>query len=257
VSIIDRLLHSLETDADVAELRIGLFWTAVVLDVKPPVCGLASTVHRDCSPYEHAVTNVEHLHTRTGHELASLLRSNRTVEASVGMAALNAFLAQVAGRHPKRNAREQILRKGLGKHVVIVGHFPFVDDVRKASARCSVLELRPRHGDLPADKAAMVLPEADVVALTSTSIINHTFDELISLCRSDAYVVVLGGSTPLSSILFDFGVDMVAGVSVHDVSATIRAVSQGATFRQIPGKELVAFARSESGPETSRPQEEK
>jgi uncharacterized protein (DUF4213/DUF364 family) len=55
---------------------------------------------------------------------------------------------------------------------------------------------------------------------------------------------VMGGSTPLSTLFFDFGVDAVAGTYVVNVEAVLRAVSQGATFRQIPGKRLLTLFRS-------------
>jgi uncharacterized protein (DUF4213/DUF364 family) len=134
--------------------------------------------------------------------------------------------------------------------VEIVGHFPFVERVRQAAAECWVLELHPRPGDLSAERAAEVLPQADVVALTGTSLINHTFDELIALCRRDAgnrkaYVVLLGASAPLSPVLFEYGVDAVSGTRVVDVPAVLRAASQGATFRQIPGKRLLTLMKEQ------------
>ena len=132
---------------------------------------------------------------------------------------------------------------GAGRRVAIVGHFPFVERVRQAAAECWVLELHPRPGDLPAGRAAEVLPQADVVALTGTSLINHTFDDLIGLCRPDAFVILLGGSAPLTPVLFDRGVDAVSGTRVVDVPAALQAVGQGATFRQIPGKRLLTMMR--------------
>jgi len=93
--------------------------------------------------------------------------------------------------------------------------------------------LNPRAGDLPAEQAAKVLPEADVVALTGTSLMNRTFDDLIRLCRPDAFVVLLGPSAPLASVMFDLGVDAVSGTLVIDADRVVRSVAQGATFRQI------------------------
>jgi hypothetical protein len=116
--------------------------------------------------------------------------------------------------------------------------------VRKAAAECWVLELRPRPGDLAAGRAAEVLPQADVVALTGTSLINHTFDDLVELCRPDAFVILLGGSVPLTPVLFDRGVDAVSGTRVVDVPAALQAVGQGATFRHLrPGKRLLTMMR--------------
>jgi uncharacterized protein (DUF4213/DUF364 family) len=107
-----------------------------------------------------------------------------------------------------------------------------------------VLELRPRPGDLPAERAAEVLPQADVIALTGTSLVNHTFDGLIGLCRPEALVVMLGASTPLTPVLFELGVDAVAGTLVVDIPAALRGVAQGATFPQVGGKRLLTMMRS-------------
>jgi hypothetical protein len=57
-------------------------------------------------------------------------------------------------------------------------------------------------------------------------------------------------------VFFDFNVDVAAGVVVRDIEAVVASVSQGATFRQIRGKQLVALAVPEFRRLASRPQEE-
>ena len=47
--------------------------------------------------------------------------------------------------------------------------------------------------------------------------------------------MIIGGTSPLSPILFDHGVDMVAGSKVVDPQKAIHCIGQGATFRQIEG----------------------
>ena len=239
----DVLLDSLQDDAPVRQVLVGALWTAVALDIDPPRCGLASTLRPDTHPGSPPVPRAGRLLKRSGRELAELPRSSSTLEASIGMAAFNALLDVDEGNCTEVNAREVILERGAGRKVAVVGHFPFVERVRQAAAECWVLELRPRPGDLPAGQSAEVLPQADVVALTGTSLINHTFDDLIGLCRPDAFVILLGGSAPLSPVLFDRGVDAVSGTRVVDVPAALQAVGQGATFRQIAGKRLLTMMR--------------
>jgi len=243
VNTIELLLENLQADAPVLQVLVGAFWTAVVLDTDPPRCGLASTLRPAIHPGGPPVPHAGRLLECSGRELAELLRSSSTPEASIGMAAFNALLEVDEGICTEVNAREVILERGTGQQVAIVGHFPFVDQVQQAAADCWVLELHPRPGDLPARWATEVLPKADVVALTGTSLINHTFDDLIGLCRSDAFVILLGGSTPLTPVLFDCRVDIVAGTRVVDVPAALQAVGQGATFPQIPGKRLLTMMR--------------
>ncbi|HHS98182.1 MAG TPA: hypothetical protein ENK08_09885 [Chloroflexi bacterium] len=233
MNTIDALLSSLRGDAPVRQVLVGAFWTAVVLDTDPPRCGLASTLRGESHEAGPPVPDAGRLLERTARQLAERLHSPRPMEASIGMAAFNALLEVDASACVEVNAEEVIVEKGAGRRVAIVGHFPFVDRVRQTAATCWVLELHPRPGDLPADRAAEVLPQADVVALTGTSLLNHTFDDLVRLCRPDAYVLLLGPSAPLSPVLLDAGVDAVSGTVVTDPDRVLTALSQGATFRQI------------------------
>ncbi|MEJ2210696.1 MAG: DUF364 domain-containing protein [Anaerolineae bacterium] len=230
---IERLLDSVQEDAAVRQILVGAFWTAVVLDTDPPRCGLASTLRAETGGPWPAVREPGRLHECSGRELAGLLHSERILEASIGMAAFNALLQVDEGPLTEANAEAIILERGTGKRVAIVGHFPFIDRVRRAAADCWVLELRPGPGDLPADQADVVLPQADVVALTGTSLLNHTFDDLRALCRPDAFVLLLGPSVPMAPLLFDLGMDALSGTLVDDPAHVLLSVGQGASFRQI------------------------
>ncbi len=232
----------------VREVRIGAFWTAVVLDVSPRIhgsyrCGLASALRDPAlSPskgddhHHHGhdpVRGAGHLHECSARELAELARSDSLLEASIGLATINALLDVDEDACVELNAEQVILERGADKRVVIVGHFPFIPRVREVAKQLWVLEKRPGQGDLPAEAAPEVIPQADVVAITGTSLINHTFEELMGLCRPEAFVLVLGPTAPLSPVLFDYGVDVVSGTLVTDPDIVLRYISQGATFRQI------------------------
>jgi len=170
---------------------------------------------------------------RRGLELAMLARSTSPMEAAVGIAAINALLPAPEGRWADLNAEEVLAELGAGKRVALVGHFPFVPRLRERSGTLWVLEQHPRGEDLPVEAAADVIPHADVLAISGTTLINHTFEGLMALRRPEAVVLVLGPSTPLSPILFDHGVHILSGTVVEDVEAVLRAVSQGANFLQI------------------------
>ena len=233
MSITEDLLDSLHTDVPVRQVLVGAFWTAVVLDTEPPRSGLASTLrgatHDEGPPVDQAGRLLEY----TARDLAGWLTSSSTLEASIGMAALNALLEVDQAAYTEINAEDVILAQGTGRRVAIVGHFPFTERVRRAAAECWVVELHPRPGDVPADQASEVIPRADVVALTGTSLINHTFDDLVHLCRPDTFVLVLGPSAPLSPVVFEWGVHGVSGTLVVEPDRVLRSVGQGATFRQI------------------------
>jgi uncharacterized protein (DUF4213/DUF364 family) len=142
------------------------------------------------------------------------------------------------------DGRTLVLEHGRGRRVVTVGHFPFTDALRAAAGRLEVLELDPAPGDRPAMDAATVLADAEVVVVTGTTITNGTFDALEPLFPPAARVILLGPTTPLSPVLFEHGVDILAGTVVVEPDALFRAVSQGASRRQLHGTARVTLARS-------------
>lgn len=117
--------------------------------------------------------------------------------------------------------------------MAVVGHFPFTERVRAISAHLDVLELNPTTGDLPASAALDVIPQADLVAITGMSFINHTVENLLKLCSPLASVLVLGASTPLSPVLFDYGVDYICSAIVEEIDPVLQAVANGAHYPQI------------------------
>jgi len=188
------------------------------------------------------VRDVGRLHTKSARDLAGYARSANPLEASIGMAALNSLLPPGPGAASEVNALAVLAGKGAGKKVALVGHFPFVPEIERQVGTLWVLELCPTDGDWPANAAADLIPQADVVGLTSSAFINHTFDSLLSLCRPDAFVVALGPTTPFSPVLFDHGVHVLAGSDVFDERLVLQALGQGASYREIPGVRRIAIA---------------
>lgn len=236
MNIIDALLESPQADAPVRHVLVGAFWTAVVLEADPPCCGLASTMHGGHGDHHRSgppVAEAGSLLQYSGRGLAEWLRSESSLEASIGMAAFNALLDVDQAACVESNAEDIILERGQGQRVAIVGHFPFVERIRQVAGECWVVELDPRPGDVPAERAAEVLGQADVVALTGTSLINHTFDGVIGACRPGAFVLLLGPSAPLTPVLFEAGVGAISGTRVTDLDQVLSLIQQAATFRQI------------------------
>jgi uncharacterized protein (DUF4213/DUF364 family) len=236
MNLFDELLTTLP-NGEVWDIRVGAFWTAVVVEVEGRQrCGLASTV-RDDDNHHHgggpAVRDAGLFLDRGARELAELARSYHPMEAAIGLATVNALLPMQEEQWVDLNAGEVIARHGAGKEVALVGHFPFIPRLQERVGALWVLEKNPSGEDLPADAACDVIPRADVVAITGTTMINHTFEGLMALCRPGALVLVLGPSTPLSPLLFDHGVHILSGSVVEDVESVLWAVSQGANFRQV------------------------
>ncbi len=235
-TIIEKLISTLP-DGPVQEIRIGAFWTAVVVEIEGRRrCGLASTT-RGFDDHHHgggpAIDEAGRLLERSALELAKLTRSNSLMESALGIAAINALLPAHEESWVDLNAEKVIAKYGAGKRVALIGHFPFIPRLREEVGSLWVLEQEPRGKDLPAEAAAEYLPQANLLAITGTTLINHTFEGLMALRHPDALVLVLGPSTPLSPLLFDYGVDLLSGAVVEAIDSVLRAVSQGANFRQL------------------------
>ena len=157
------------------------------------------------------------------------------------MAAINSLLDVDTSQAVEINASEALTSLGRRKNVALVGHFPFISQLRQSVGQLWVIEQNPVGADYPAEAAVDLLPKADVVAITGSALINHTLDGLLALCNPKASVMLLGPSTPLSPVWFDHGVNIVSGTQVIDEGAVIRTVGQGASFRQVEGVRLLTF----------------
>lgn len=240
-SILEELIATLPREpVPVRSVVIGAHWTAVCSHS----CGLATTVQSD-KPHDHEtfVRDAGHLHEKTAQELAEYALSDNTLEAGVGIAAINSLLNVDERDAVEINASEVLMTRGADKDVALVGHFPFIPRLRTATRNLWVIEQHPASDEHPAVSAQEFIPRADVVALTGSALINHTLDDLLALCRPDALVLVLGPTTPLSPVLFRHGAGIIAGSRIVDETAVLQAISQGANFRQVTGVRLLAFTR--------------
>jgi len=244
--VIDDLLSDLpDKSVPVRSVLVGAHWTAIC----STRCGLATTVIGS-KPHDHTtvVHDVGRLHLKSAQELAEYARSGNPLEASIGVAAINSLLEVNEQNAVEINASEVLIRKGTGKNVVLVGHFPFIPRLRKTVGNLWVIEQQPADDDYPAESAADLIPRADIVALTASALINHTLDDLLSLCRPESLVMILGPSTPLSQVLFRHGATIIAGSRVIDEAGVLNSIGQGAIFQQVKGVHLLAFTRPGTSP---------
>jgi uncharacterized protein (DUF4213/DUF364 family) len=233
------LINNLDKDAPVRSVLVGAHWTVVC----SRHCGMAATLMSNFPHGLGAVRNAGDLHSMTAVELAQYAFSDNFLEASIGVAAINSLLEVDEDRTVEVNAVDVLAEYGKGRNVALIGHFPFIPKLRPSVGQLWVIEQRPTEGEWPAEAARDIIPEAEVVAITSSTVINHTIDQLLDLCRSNALVMMLGPSTPLSPALFEHGVSILAGSKVVDEGEVLRTVGQGAKFQQVKGVRLVTLER--------------
>lgn len=242
MKVLDDIILTLDLDARVKDIRQGVFHTGVLTRH----CGLAATLPRDALKQKGPlVKKPGFLMDQTPEKLVQMAYSNSILEAAIGMAGINSLLDVDLEQCVELNAAEIILEKGRGKNVAIVGHFPFLARIQENAKNLWVIDKNPQNGDFTEAEMDRWIPRADVVAITGTALTNHTLENLLSLCDPVAYVIMLGGSVPLSPVLFDYHVDALSGIRVVDAETALRCVSQGANFRQIKGvKRLTMFKTS-------------
>jgi uncharacterized protein len=222
MSLLDELIASLPDDAPVRSVLVGAHWVVVC----SRYCGMASALHDDHPHGTLSVREAGRLHLKSAKELAQLIHSESALEASIGMAAINSLLEVDESAAVEVNAADVLAERGRGKNVALVGHFPFIPQLRQSVGQLWVIEKRPTEGEYPAEAAPELLARAEVVAITGTAFINRTMDDMLGYCRPEATVMVLGPSTPLSALLYDYGVDILSGTRVVDEAAVLRLLAR-------------------------------
>jgi uncharacterized protein (DUF4213/DUF364 family) len=233
--LIDRLKGR---DQPVKEVLTGAYWTAV----SSRACGLASTFRDEGHPHPRGVRDVGRLTGKSALELAEYALSDYPLEASIGMAAINSLIELEENRCVDQNASEILMEEGSGKDVAVVGHFPFIPQLRKKAKNLWVFEQRPREGDLGPEDAFRILPRCEVIGITGTAFINHTLEDLLQRAAGK-YILLIGPTTPLTPFLFDHGIQVLSGTVVVDREEAFRCISQGATFREIRGVRRVTIRK--------------
>jgi len=81
--------------------------------------------------------------------------------------------------------------------------------------------------------AEKYLPASDIIAISSTTLINHTLTGLLDLCPEGSIKMLLGPTTPFSDVFFNYGIDIISGSRVMDKTTALKYIREGANFRQL------------------------
>ena len=261
----DALIREIPENVRVHDACAGLHWSYVEAEHADGhlTMGISYTMHGGgISRMDGPITG------RSLREVAELSKSWNWVDATIGIAALNAWystfenVSALGGIFEEAeekitsmdkdglncpgcsvrgdNRREYRAEKTdpfnflkidyTGKKITVIGHFPWLDKVAEV-AELTILERNPHAaaGDTPDPGCEYIIPTQDYVLMTGVTLINKTAPRLIELAK-DAVCVMIGPSVTAATQVFDYGVEIIAGRIVVDHERAKEAVKQSTRF---------------------------
>ena len=207
-----QLIASIPADVGVKRLMLGEQWAYVEAESGVGVSMMvrggagASRISRAASEFSL-------------RDLAALSTSWSFVEATAGVAALNAWYAA----EPQARSAGMVIDEGEndgfrvyrqlveGKRVAVVGHFPLIERMGDI-CDLTILERMPQPGDIPDPACEYIVGEQDYLFSTGITLQNKTLPRLLQLAREGGtQVIMVGPSVVPAPVMFDYGVVCLAG----------------------------------------------
>jgi uncharacterized protein len=253
-SILDETIATIGTilGAELEEITIeravvGLFFTGVKLSngttgaSATPIKSIPEAVC--CPSSAMAMPFPGKLAGRRAADVAREALSGHGIRRAVGIAAVNALADCCWQRRPHPDVE---LQHGVdafdatdirhGDNVVVVGAFvPFLKELKRRGQAFLVLEQDSstlKADELPffrpAEQAAEILPNADVVLITGSTLVNNTLEHLLALTRPDARVTVVGPTVGmLPDAFLARGADVLGCVRITEPDAFLDLLAEG------------------------------
>jgi uncharacterized protein len=238
MEILNNILQNIKEDVPVEEVRRGLSWTAVV----SRRCGLASTMASGFGCNHDKTGGMEgSLADMTALELARYGLGGGMAKVSLGLAAINSLIDIKPDNYASIDGLRLVEDVCKEKNISVIGHFPYLDKLSETAKNLWIIEKQPRPGDFPEEKGSDLIPQSDIVVISSTTLINDTLPGILKLCRKGSVKMLLGPTTPLSEVLFDYGIDILAGSVVTEKETVLRSVSEGVSFMQLKKRGGIRF----------------
>jgi uncharacterized protein (DUF4213/DUF364 family) len=246
-----------ELDSLVVERAVvGLFFTGVKLSngtagaCATPIKTIPEAVC--CPTSAMAMPFPDKLRGRPAFDLAREALGDHGIRRAAGIAAINALADTCWRRRPHPEAE---LRLGIdafdatdirpGDNVVVIGAFvPFLRELKRRRQHFLVLEQDPttlKAEELPffrpADQAPVVVPEADVLLITGTTLINDTLEGLLGAAKPAARVTMVG---PTVSLLPDAflrrGANILGTVRITESDEFLETLAEGGSGYHFLGR---------------------
>ena len=235
---------------------VGLFFTGVKLSngtagaCATPIKTIPEAVC--CPTSAMAMPFPGKLRGRPAFDLAKEAFGNHGIRRATGIAAMNALADTCWRRRPHPEAE---LRLGIdafdatdirpGDNVVVIGAFvPFLRELKRRREPFLVLEqdaatlkAEEMPSFRPADQAPAVVPEADVLLITGTTLINDTLEGLLAAAKPAARVTMVG---PTVSLLPDAflrrGASILGTVRITEPDEFLETLAEGGSGYHFLGR---------------------
>jgi len=273
IATIGAILGPRRDQITVEKVVVGLFFTGVKLS--NGVAGASATPIKTireavcCPSSAMAMPFPGKLRGRRAIDLAQEALSPHGIRRAVGIAAVNALADYCWQLRPHP---EVALRPGVdafdateirdGDRVAVVGAFvPFLKELKRRGQPFWVLEQDPatlKADELPffrpAEQAPAVLPQADVVLITGSTLVNNTLEELLALAAPQARVTIVGPTVGmLPDAFLARGADVLGCIRVTDPDLFLDMLAEGGSGYHFFGRsahKLALVRRSRrAGPE--------
>jgi uncharacterized protein len=243
-------------DLTVERTVVGLFFTGVKLN--NGVAGTCATPIKTipeavcCPSSAMSMPFPGKLRGRPAFDLAREALGENGIRRAVGIAAMNALADTCWRRRPHPDTELQIGIDAFdateiypGDRVVVVGAFvPFLRELKRRRQSYLVLEQDPatlKADELPffrpAEQAAAVVPQADVLLITGTTLINDTLEELLALANPAARVTMVGPTvTMLPDAFLRRGADVLGTVRITAPEEFLDILAEGGSGYHFLGR---------------------
>jgi len=256
LAAISEILGSALDSLFVERAVVGLFFTGAKLSngtagaCATPIKTIPEAVC--CPTSAMAMPFPGKLRGRPAFDLAKEALSDHGIRRATGIAAMNA-LADTCWR--RRPHRETEMRLGIdafdatdirpSDNVVVIGAFvPFLRELKRRRQPFLVVEQDPatlKAEELPffrpADQAPAVVPEADVLLITGTTLINDTLEGLLNAAKPAACVTMVG---PTVSLLPDAflrrGANILGTVRITEPDEFLETLAEGGSGYHFLGR---------------------
>jgi uncharacterized protein (DUF4213/DUF364 family) len=245
-AIVEALGPEVET-LTIERAVLGVFFTGVKLG--NGAGGLCATPIKSvpeavcCPSSAHAMPTPGKITGRPVQQILGDLYRQQDLRRTLAIATLNA-LAETLWRRDGHPAGVEIMGEDgfealalQPEHrVALVGAFPpYMKELRRRKQPFNILELDPavlKPDELPfyvpADRAAEIVPKADVLITTGTTLINGSLDGLLGMLKPGAQAAVIGPTATLFMPPYaQRGVTVVGGTRVHDPDTLLTLLAEG------------------------------